>query len=189
MAAELKGRTIRVNTLSPGAIDTPIIDSQFKTKEEADGGREMFKQMTPLGRIGKPEEMAKAILFLASDDSSYTTGADLVADGGITSSDAWASARPILAWSVAPAARSHTRQAQQKRAARKPSPRVDVLLCGGLTCGHTGFPVARKKKRAAFPRVQRRRSRSSMSRNSPVLGVNATWRRSSDSNPLSHTTP
>jgi NAD(P)-dependent dehydrogenase (short-subunit alcohol dehydrogenase family) len=84
MAAELKDRAIRVNTLSPGAIDTPIIDGQFKTKEEADGGREMFKKMTPLGRIGKPEEMAKAILFLASDDSSYTTGADLVADGGIT---------------------------------------------------------------------------------------------------------
>jgi NAD(P)-dependent dehydrogenase (short-subunit alcohol dehydrogenase family) len=84
MAAELKARGIRVNTLSPGAIDTPIIDGQFKTKEEADAGREMFKQMTPLGRIGKPEEMAKAILFLASDDSSYTTGADLVADGGIT---------------------------------------------------------------------------------------------------------
>ncbi len=84
MAAELKDRGIRVNTLSPGAIDTPIIDGQFKTKEEADGAREMFKQMTPLGRIGKPEEMAKAILFLASDDSSYTTGADLVADSGMT---------------------------------------------------------------------------------------------------------
>jgi NAD(P)-dependent dehydrogenase (short-subunit alcohol dehydrogenase family) len=44
----------------------------------------MFKQMTPLGQIGQPEEMAKAILFLGSADSSYTTGADLVADGGIT---------------------------------------------------------------------------------------------------------
>jgi NAD(P)-dependent dehydrogenase (short-subunit alcohol dehydrogenase family) len=84
LAAELKDRAIRVNTLSPGAIDTPIIDGQFKTREEADAGRDMFKQMTPLGRIGRPEEMAKAILFLGSDDSSYTTGADLVADGGIT---------------------------------------------------------------------------------------------------------
>jgi NAD(P)-dependent dehydrogenase (short-subunit alcohol dehydrogenase family) len=84
MAAELKDRAIRVNTLSPGAIDTPIMDGQFKTKEEADAGKEMFKQMTPLGRIGRPEEMAKAILFLGSDDSSYTTGADLVADGGLT---------------------------------------------------------------------------------------------------------
>jgi NAD(P)-dependent dehydrogenase (short-subunit alcohol dehydrogenase family) len=77
-------RAIRVNTLSPGPIDTPIIDGQFKTKEEADAGKEMLKQMTPLGRIGRPEEMAKATLFLGSDDSSYTTGADLVADGGTT---------------------------------------------------------------------------------------------------------
>jgi NAD(P)-dependent dehydrogenase (short-subunit alcohol dehydrogenase family) len=84
MAAELKNRAIRVNTLSPGATETPIFYGQFKTKEEADARKEMFEQMTPLGRMGRPEEMAKAILFLASDDSSYTTGADLVADGGLT---------------------------------------------------------------------------------------------------------
>ncbi|MDE1906249.1 MAG: SDR family oxidoreductase [Rhodospirillales bacterium] len=83
-AMELKERGIRVNTLSPGAIDTPIIDGQFKTKEEADGARAMFAQLTPLGRIGRPEEMATAALFLASDDSSYSTGIDLVADGGLT---------------------------------------------------------------------------------------------------------
>jgi NAD(P)-dependent dehydrogenase (short-subunit alcohol dehydrogenase family) len=83
-AAELKDRGIRVNNLSPGAIDTPIIDSQFKTREEADGARDMFAGITPLGRIGQADEMAKAILFLASDDSSYSTGIDLVADGGIT---------------------------------------------------------------------------------------------------------
>jgi NAD(P)-dependent dehydrogenase (short-subunit alcohol dehydrogenase family) len=83
-AAELKGRGIRVNTLSPGAVDTPIIDGQFKTKAEADGARAMFAQMTPLGRVGKPEEMAAAAYFLASDESSYSTGIDLVADGGLT---------------------------------------------------------------------------------------------------------
>jgi NAD(P)-dependent dehydrogenase (short-subunit alcohol dehydrogenase family) len=83
-AAELKDRGIRVNTLSPGAIDTPIIDSQFKTREEADGARAFFANFTPLGRIGRPEEMAAAVLFLASDDSSYSTGIDLVADGGIS---------------------------------------------------------------------------------------------------------
>jgi NAD(P)-dependent dehydrogenase (short-subunit alcohol dehydrogenase family) len=81
---ELKDRGIRVNTLSPGAIDTPIIDGQFKTKEEADGARTTFSQMTPLGRIGRADEMASAVLFLASDDSSYSTGIDLVADGGLT---------------------------------------------------------------------------------------------------------
>ena len=83
-AAELKDRGIRVNSLSPGLIETPIINGQFATTEEADGAREMFKQITPLGRIGRPEEMAAAILFLASDESSYSTGIDLVADGGIT---------------------------------------------------------------------------------------------------------
>jgi NAD(P)-dependent dehydrogenase (short-subunit alcohol dehydrogenase family) len=83
-AAELKERGIRVNTLSPGAVDTPIIDGQFKTKEEAHGARRFFAEMTPLGRIGRAEEMAAAILFLASDESSYSTGIDLAADGGIT---------------------------------------------------------------------------------------------------------
>ena len=53
-----------MNTLSPGAIETPMFYGQFKTNEEADASNEMFKQMTPLGRMGRPEEMAKAILFL-----------------------------------------------------------------------------------------------------------------------------
>jgi NAD(P)-dependent dehydrogenase (short-subunit alcohol dehydrogenase family) len=83
-AAELKDRGIRVNNLSPGAIDTPIIDGQFKTKEEADAARAMFASLTPMGRIGRPEEMAAATLFLASDDSSYSTGIDLVTDGGMS---------------------------------------------------------------------------------------------------------
>ena len=83
-AMELKDRGIRVNTLSPGAIDTPIIESQFRTQEEAEGAKAMFAQMTPLGRIGRPEEMAAAVLFLSSSDSSYSTGMDLVADGGVT---------------------------------------------------------------------------------------------------------
>ncbi|WP_158903940.1 SDR family NAD(P)-dependent oxidoreductase [Burkholderia sp. L27(2015)] len=83
-AAEFKGRGIRVNTLSPGLIETPIIDPQFTTKEEANAARAMFEQITPLGRIGRADEMAAAALFLASGDSSYSTGIDLVADGGIT---------------------------------------------------------------------------------------------------------
>jgi NAD(P)-dependent dehydrogenase (short-subunit alcohol dehydrogenase family) len=83
-AMELKNMGIRVNTLSPGAIDTPIIDGQFKTKEEADGARAMYAGMTPLGRIGRADEMANAVFFLASDESSFSTGMDLVTDGGIT---------------------------------------------------------------------------------------------------------
>lgn len=83
-AAELKGRKIRVNSLSPGATDTPIIDSQFKTKEEAAVARKSFSEIIALGRLGRPEELAAAAFFLASDESSYITGADLVVDGGWT---------------------------------------------------------------------------------------------------------
>jgi NAD(P)-dependent dehydrogenase (short-subunit alcohol dehydrogenase family) len=79
---ELKDRGIRINTLSPGATDTPIIDGQFTSKEQADRAKEAFSSRTPLGRLGRPEELAGAALFLASDSSSYITGIDLPVDGG-----------------------------------------------------------------------------------------------------------
>jgi NAD(P)-dependent dehydrogenase (short-subunit alcohol dehydrogenase family) len=82
--AELKDRGIRVNAVSPGAIDTPIIDAQSATKEGADAIRASFKAATPLSRLGRPEEIAAAALFLASDESSYVAGADLVVDGGLS---------------------------------------------------------------------------------------------------------
>jgi len=82
--AELKDRGIRVNAISPGAIDTPIIDAQAETKEGADAIRGSFKAATPLNRLGRPEEIAAAALFLASDESSYVAGADLVVDGGLS---------------------------------------------------------------------------------------------------------
>jgi NAD(P)-dependent dehydrogenase (short-subunit alcohol dehydrogenase family) len=79
---ELKDRGIRVNTLSPGATDTPIIDGQFTSKEQADSAKAAFTSQTPLGRLGRPEELAAAALFLASDSSSYITAIDLPVDGG-----------------------------------------------------------------------------------------------------------
>ena len=83
--AELKDRGgIRVNAISPGAIDTPIIDAQAATKEGADAIRSSFRAATPLNRLGRPEEIAAAALFLASDESSYVAGADLVVDGGLS---------------------------------------------------------------------------------------------------------
>jgi NAD(P)-dependent dehydrogenase (short-subunit alcohol dehydrogenase family) len=82
-AAELKDRGIRVNVVSPGATDTPIIDGQFTTMQEAESAKAAFAERTPLGRIGRPEELASAVLFLASDDSSYITGVDLQVDGGL----------------------------------------------------------------------------------------------------------
>lgn len=81
--AEWKGRAIRVNVISPGAIDTPIIDAQAATPEQADVLRATFAAATPLGRIGRAEEVAAAALFLASDDSSFVAGIDLFVDGGL----------------------------------------------------------------------------------------------------------
>ncbi|KWR90619.1 SDR family NAD(P)-dependent oxidoreductase [Cupriavidus sp. IDO] len=80
---ELKGRGIRVNVVSPGAIDTPIIESQVTTPEAADELRAKFAAATPLGRIGRPDELAAAVLFLASDESSYVAGIELFVDGGL----------------------------------------------------------------------------------------------------------
>lgn len=80
---ELKDRGIRVNSLSPGATDTPIIDGQFTSKEQAEAAKASFASATPMGRIGRPQELAAAALFLASDDSSFITGIDLQVDGGL----------------------------------------------------------------------------------------------------------
>jgi NAD(P)-dependent dehydrogenase (short-subunit alcohol dehydrogenase family) len=81
--AEFKDRGIRVNNLSPGPIDTPIIDSQAETKEGADAIRASFAANIPLARLGRPEEVAAAALFLASDESSFVAGIDLSVDGGM----------------------------------------------------------------------------------------------------------
>ncbi len=82
-AAEFKDRGIRVNTLSPGVTDTPILDSQSATPEEREALVNMYLSMIPIGRLARAEEIASAALFLASDQSSYMTGADLMDDGGI----------------------------------------------------------------------------------------------------------
>lgn len=75
---ELAARGIRVNTLSPGPIDTPMFD------EASDEVRTLLTAKIPLGRMGKPEEVAAAALFLASDESSFIAGAELCIDGGMT---------------------------------------------------------------------------------------------------------
>jgi NAD(P)-dependent dehydrogenase (short-subunit alcohol dehydrogenase family) len=76
---DLKHRKIRVNAISPGPIDTPGLRNLVKT----DGLLEQIKAMVPLGRMGTPDEVAKAVTFLASDDSSYVTGIELFVDGGM----------------------------------------------------------------------------------------------------------
>jgi len=80
---DLKERKIRVNTLSPGPIDTPIFDTVAPTKDQVEQLKTGFASQVPLGRMGRPEEIATVALFLASDDSSFVTGIDLTADGGM----------------------------------------------------------------------------------------------------------
>jgi len=83
-AAELGPQGIRVNLLSPGPIETPLY-SKMGLPEEAIGGlREMWANAVPLGRFGSPDEMANIAAFLASDESSFITGADIQADGGLS---------------------------------------------------------------------------------------------------------
>jgi NAD(P)-dependent dehydrogenase (short-subunit alcohol dehydrogenase family) len=79
---EFTDRGIRFNTLSPGPIDTPIMDLQADSPEGADAIRAAFAAAIPLNRMGRPEEIAAAALFLASDDSSFVAGAELSVDGG-----------------------------------------------------------------------------------------------------------
>lgn len=79
-AYELGTSGIRVNSVHPGGVDTPMGNSAGRPKEEVN---KVFKRL-PLGRIGEPEEVAKASVFLASDEASYITGAELAVDGGWT---------------------------------------------------------------------------------------------------------
>jgi NAD(P)-dependent dehydrogenase (short-subunit alcohol dehydrogenase family) len=79
---DLKERGIRVNAVSPGATDTPGARDLLASSEVGEQRKKMIATMTPLGRIGTPDEIAKAVLFLACDDSSYVTGIELFVDGG-----------------------------------------------------------------------------------------------------------
>lgn len=79
---DLKERRIRVNAVSPGSIDTPGLSDLLDSSEAGAERRKMIISIVPLGRLGTPDEIAKAIVFLASDDSSYITGTELFVDGG-----------------------------------------------------------------------------------------------------------
>ncbi|HEV8329409.1 MAG TPA: glucose 1-dehydrogenase [Nitrospiraceae bacterium] len=80
---ELKDRKIRVNSMSPGPIETPALEKAGLTAEQAEQAAAQFASQVPLGRRGKPEEIAAVVVFLASDESSYITGVDLAVDGGM----------------------------------------------------------------------------------------------------------
>jgi len=80
---DLKARRIRVNAVSPGSIDTPGLNDLLASSETGQQRAKMIASAVPLGRFGAPSEIAKAVVFLASDDSSYITAAELFVDGGL----------------------------------------------------------------------------------------------------------
>jgi NAD(P)-dependent dehydrogenase (short-subunit alcohol dehydrogenase family) len=79
---DLKHRRIRVNAVSPGSTDTPGLNGLLASSESGEQRRKTIGSAVPLGRFGAPDEVAKAVVFLASDDSSYITGTELFVDGG-----------------------------------------------------------------------------------------------------------
>ena len=79
---DLKERRIRVNAVSPGSIDTPAARDLLASSAVGEKRKKMIAETIPLGRFGTPDETAKAVVFLASDDSSYITGIELFVDGG-----------------------------------------------------------------------------------------------------------
>ena len=81
-ATDLKDRRIRVNVVSPGSIDTPGLSDLLASAETGQERLKMIANAVPLGRLGTPNEIAKAVVFLASEDSSYVTGTELFVDGG-----------------------------------------------------------------------------------------------------------
>jgi len=79
---DLRDRRIRVNAISPGSIDTPGARDLLASSDVGEQRKKMINNAVPLGRFGTPDEVAKAVVFLASDDSSYVTGTELFVDGG-----------------------------------------------------------------------------------------------------------
>lgn len=82
-SAELLDRKIRVNVLSPGPVDTPVFERSGASQEEIAGAKASMAQATPVKRMGTTEEMAQGYLYLASDDSKFMVGGELLLDGGL----------------------------------------------------------------------------------------------------------
>lgn len=84
MALDYAGCGIRVNSVNPGTIDTPMLDREVEASTDPKAYMDRTVAESPMGRIGRADEVAKAVLFLASDESSFVTGAFLSVDGGST---------------------------------------------------------------------------------------------------------
>jgi len=84
MAVELSPLGIRINVVAPGPIQTPISERLQLPPEQREAVKQKLSSMVPLGRYGDAEEVAKVVLFLASDDSSFVNASEIVVDGGVT---------------------------------------------------------------------------------------------------------
>jgi len=84
LSAELVGRGIRVNVVSPGPVSTPILGRMGMPPEVLEETAKSLQAQVPMKRFGRPEEIAKTVLFLASEDSSFLLGTEIVADGGMS---------------------------------------------------------------------------------------------------------
>ena len=83
LSLDLLSRNIRVNALSPGSIDTPVF-GKIVPQEQVEQVKQIWKDLTPVGRQGLPSDIGKAAVFLASDDSSFIVGTEILSDGGMT---------------------------------------------------------------------------------------------------------
>lgn len=84
VAADFIGQGIRCNTICPGTVQTPSLDDRINANADAEAARKAFIARQPMGRLGRPEEIADMCLYLASDESAFVTGTEFVIDGGMT---------------------------------------------------------------------------------------------------------
>jgi len=84
LAVDYASKGIKINSISPGYIDTPIIERFFKTKPDPDAARKEAENHQPIKRMGTTDEIANTIMFMSSDECNYMIGANIVVDGGIT---------------------------------------------------------------------------------------------------------
>lgn len=84
VAADFVGKGIRCNAICPGTVQTPSLDDRINAQADAAAARKAFIARQPMGRLGRPEEIADLCLYLASDESAFVTGAEFVIDGGMT---------------------------------------------------------------------------------------------------------
>jgi 2-dehydro-3-deoxy-L-fuconate 4-dehydrogenase len=84
IAADFVGRGIRCNAICPGTVETPSLEDRIAAFDDPEAARQAFIARQPMGRLGTPEEIAALVVYLAADESAYTTGQLFVVDGGIT---------------------------------------------------------------------------------------------------------